>query len=237
MFTTNHFIWLGICLFVIVGMLLLQRFARLKFDTILTVLFCVCAVSEITKILCNMQETGYKGGYALDPGDLPFHLCSMQIFFVFALRFTVKREETRERLLGFMVPTMLLGGVIAMLIPTVGVSFQKVQVYQFFLFHAFIVFFAIYVLKERAVNWSWRVFARNMGYVGITAFAATVINSMLVTAYPKVNFMYLVRPPMDNLPVLNLDNGWFAYFGTLAAILVAVMLAFHAIAIACSKRK
>ena len=29
------------------------------------------------------------------------------------------------------------------------------------------------------------------------------------------NFLYVVRPPADGLPLLNLDNGWYAYFGAL----------------------
>ena len=36
------------------------------------------------------------------------------------------------------------------------------------------------------------------------------VNSIL-SVY-DTNFMYLVRPPLENLPYLNLDKGWYVYF-------------------------
>ena len=178
-----------------------------------------------------MIETGYKGGYVLNPGDLPFHLCSMQIFFVAALQFFIKNEQTKEKLLGFMVPSMLLGGIMALLIPTVGVNFTDPQVYQYFIFHAYIIFFAVYVLRQKLVNWSWKTLLRNFGYIGVLAFFVMLINSVLSIGFERGNFMYLVRPPMDNLPILNLDNGWVVYFFSLAGVMAVLLTSFHAIVI------
>ena len=36
------------------------------------------------------------------------------------------------------------------------------------------------------------------------------LNSAL--SYAHTNYMFLSRPPMDNLPFLNLNSGWFVYF-------------------------
>lgn len=139
-------------------------------------------------------------------------------------------------MLGFMAPTILVGGALALFIPTVGVEFTKLQVYQYFIFHANIIAFAIYVLKERLVNYSWKSFFRNISYLGMLALIATWINSLLSVTNPKVNFFYLCRPPMENLPILNLNNGWFVYFLTIAAIALSFMFIFHLIVISIYKR-
>ena len=235
MFTLNHFIWLAIVLVTIIGLLILQKTKKIKYDTIITYMFIMSIISELIKIFSNLIQTE-AGGTVLDPADLPFHLCSIQIFFIFALKFVIKTEESKQKLLGFMAPTMLVGGALALFIPTVGVRFNKLQVYQYFIFHANIITFAIYVLKERLVNYTWKSFFRNISYLGMVALIATWINSLLSVTNPKVNFFYLCRPPMDNLPILNLNNGWFAYFFTIVGIALTFMFIFHLIVISIYKR-
>ena len=109
MFTLNHFIWLGIVLVIIIGFLLVQKNKNISFDNIMTFMFIMSIISELIKIFSNMIETT-EGGTVLNPADLPFHLCSIQIFFIFALKFLIKTNENKEKLLGLMAPTMLLGG-------------------------------------------------------------------------------------------------------------------------------
>ena len=41
------------------------------------------------------------------------------------------------------------------------------------------------------------------------------------------NFMYLVRPPLEGLPYLNLESGWYAYFLRLIALGAAIVTVFH----------
>lgn len=236
MFTLNHFIWLGIVLVLIIGLLFIQKKKNISFDNVMTFMLIMSIVSELIKIFSNLIETS-EGGIVLDPGDLPFHLCSIQIFFIFAVKFLVKTEEGKEKLLGFMAPTMLVGGVLALFIPTVGVKFTKLQVYQFFLFHGCIIAFAIYVLKGRLVNYTWKTFFRNLAYLGIVALIATWINSILSVTNPKVNFFYLCRPPMEGLPILNLNHGWYVYFLTIVGIALSFMFIFHLIVISIYKRK
>ena len=235
MFSVNHFIWLAIVLVTIIGLLVLQKTKKIKNDTIITYMFIMSIISELIKIFSNLIQTS-EGGTVLDPADLPFHLCSIQIFFIFALKFLIKTEEGKQKLLGFMAPTMLVGGALALFIPTVGVKFTKLQVYQYFIFHANIITFAIYVLKERLVNYTWKSFFRNISYLGMVALIATWINSLLSVTNPKVNFFYLCRPPMENLPILNLNNGWFAYFITLVLIALIFMFLFHYIMIKLNKK-
>ena len=132
MFTLNHFIWLGIVLVIIVSLLIIQKVRKISFDKVITFMFIMSITSELIKIFSNMIETS-AGGTVLNPADLPFHLCSIQLFFIFALKFLIKTNENKKKLLGLMAPTMLLGGLIALFIPTVGVKFTDLQVHQFFL--------------------------------------------------------------------------------------------------------
>ena len=237
MFGVTHFIWLGISLVIIVGLLFIQKKYNLSFETILTIMLVMSVCSEVTKILCNMEPApDGRTGLILDPGDLPFHLCSIQIFFMFGVKY-IKNETFRERMIGFMIPTMLLGATIALFIPTVGTEFTVVQVYQYFIYHAFLIFFAIYCLKQKFVNWSWGVYFRNLKYLGAIALVVIWINSALSGVLPRVNFMYLVRPPMENLPVLNLDNGWTVYFLTLIGLVLSLVALFTWIAILATKPK
>jgi len=238
MFTTEHFIWLGISLVIILGMLFIQKRFKLSLNTVLTIMISISMLSETTKILCNMQPApDGRTGLVLDPGDLPFHLCSIQIFLLMILKFLVKSEETKEKFLAFMCPTMILGAVIALFVPTVGVGFDVVQVYQYFIYHCFLIFFAIYILRERLVHWTWKRYPFNLACIGLLAMLAMWINSALIDVLPRANFMYLVRPPMDNLPILTIENGWTAYFLTLAGLVIGLMGIFHLLVTLLSNKK
>lgn len=228
MFTTEHFIWLAICAVIFVGMFFIYRRLNLSFDTVINIMLVISVASEVTKILCNMMEAPHPdGGMILDPGDLPFHLCSIQIFLLFILKFILKTESSREKMLAFMCPTMIIGAIMALFIPTVGVSFSVVQVYQYFIFHSFLIFFAAYILKEKLVRWTLVSYFRNLAYLGMFALLCMWINSALSGVLPRVNFMYLVRPPMKGLPILNLDNGWAVYIITLISLALVLVGIFH----------
>lgn len=235
MFTTNHFIWLAIAITIIVGLLLLSKYKKLKYNFVLNLVFFVCVGCELIKIFSNMKDA-YGGGKVLDPGDLPFHLCSVQLFFMFFLKVVVKNESTKEKLLCFMAPIMLVGGLMALLIPTVGVKFTKPQVYEFFIYHSMIIFFSLYILTERLVKYDFKAFFRNLGFLGVMALCSLWVNSVLSKTNEKVNFMYLSRPPMENLPILNLDNGWGVYVLTLGIIATTFLFIFHVIMIIIQKK-
>lgn len=244
MFTTNHFIWLFISLAIIISLLILSKKLKLNIDTVMTIMIVMSMCSEITKIMCNMIPSPHReGGRFLDPGDLPFHLCSIQIFFMFGYKFMAKTEKAKETILAFQTPTMLLGATIALFVPTVGVDFTVIQVYQYFIYHAFIIFFPIYILREKLVKWEFKKYFTNLAIVGLVALCVLWINSILSVAvctcdecmaaghgyFTRANFMYLTCPPMDNLPLLNLNNGWYCYFLTLASLVIVLLLIFHLI--------
>ncbi len=242
MFTTEHFIWLGICAVIIAVMLIVSKKFNFNIDLVVNILLIVSLVSEVTKIMCNMLPSPHmEGGRFLDPGDLPLHLCSIQIFITFAYKFIFKSEKIKQTILAFQVPTMLIGAIIALFVPTVGVKFTNVQVYQYFIYHAFIIFYPIYILREKLVSWKFKTYGINMALVGIIALVVLWINSALSVSactceeclagmhghFDRANFMYLTYPPMKGLPLLNLDNGWYIYFITLASLVTILLLIFH----------
>lgn len=242
MFTTEHFIWLAISVIIIAALLIVTKKLKLNIDVVMNIMLITSIVSELTKIACNMLPSPHmEGGRYLDPGDLPFHLCSIQIFLMFGYKFIAKTEKSKQTILAFQVPTMLLGATIALFVPTVGVEFSNVQVYQYFIYHAFIIFFPIYVLREKLVTWELKRYAVNMALIGMIALVVLWINSALSVSactceeclagqhgnFDRANFMYLTYPPMENLPLLNLDNGWYCYFITLVIIVTILLLIFH----------
>ena len=242
MFTLEHFIWLGISAVLVTGLLIFSKKLKLKIDTVMTIMIIMSICSEVTKIMCNMLPSPHReGGRFLDPGDLPFHLCSIQIFFMCGYKFLAKSQKMKESILAFQVPTMLLGAIIALFVPTVGVKFSVVQVYQYFIYHSFIIFFPIYVLREKLVKWEIKRYLTNLAIVGVIALGVLWLNSFLSVSactceeclagmhghFDRANFMYLTYPPMDNLPILNLNNGWYVYFISLALTVIVLMGIFH----------
>ena len=234
MFTAPHFIWLAISIVIIVGTTLLQSKFKLSYNFVLNVMLVVSVLSESVKTLCNLiPSPQVEGGMYLDPVDLPFHLCSIQIFLMFGLKFFVKNEKTKQVILGFMAPSQMLGAIIALFVPTVGVKFSNIQVWQYFIYHSFLISFALYIVRAKLVEWKWKNYFYNIGLVGCMAFVCMWINSILSVSaqadggYRRANFMYLTYPPMEGLPLLNLNNGWGVYFITLVLLVVGLVGIFH----------
>ena len=223
MFTPNHVIWLGLCALGIVLGLAAAEKKNISAKTAGTVMCAISVFSESCKMMTHMLPSP-RGGFALDPNALPFHLCSMQIFIVFFITFA-KPSPLREKVVSFSVPAALLGGIMAMLIPTDGVDFRDPLAYQCFIFHAGLVWLALYFIRTGQVDMGRKAYGRNLlillGLAGLMIY----VNGALF-AY-GTNFMFLTRPPMEGLPILNLDHGWYGYFLSLAALAVVLMTLAH----------
>lgn len=223
MFTPNHFIWLGLCAAgIVLGLLLADR-KHISAQTAAKVMAGIAIVSESCKMMTHMLPSPL-GGCALDPNALPFHLCSMQVFVVFYLALA-KPSDVREKVVSFFVPTALLGGIMAMLIPTDGVDFRDPIPYQGFSFHAGLVWLALYFIRTRQVNLGRRALGRNLLILLALAGTAIYINGALFDY--GTNFMFLTRPPLEGLPILNLNHGWYVYFLTIVLVAVSLMSLLH----------
>ena len=225
MFSTLHFIWLAICAVAIVTSSLVTIKKRLSLQTGLTAMCVACVLSEVVKIFCVLisEERKNANGVFIKETDLPFHLCSLQIFFAFIARLT-KKENLRNFLLVFMIPTCALGGVAALLIPTITCAFTNVRTYQYFLYHAAIIWFAAFAVGRSGVKLHFKAYLKMLAMLLSIVFITFYINGF----FQNTNFLYLSEPPMDGLPILNMNNGWLVYFVSYMALALLLITLFFA---------
>ena len=227
MFTVNHFIWIAICL-VIIGVLTFCSIKfKFSFKTAAIIMAGVSLVSELVKVFTHMKFVNgvdASDGMVINAGSLPLHICSMFIFVFFWLPFS-KDSKFRRYILNFLVPIGTIGGLLAILMATSGVNFARPFAYQCFIYHAVMIWFVIYLIKFKYVDLGIKTWIINM----ISLFALSIIMIWVngALAVYDTNFLYVVKPPVDGLPLLNLDNGWFAYYFTLVAIGVLAITLLH----------
>ena len=223
MFTLKHFIWLGICLIFIVGMIILAKKLKFSLKTSSLIMSIICIVSEVSKMMSDMQDN-VAGGMSLSPRSLPFHLCSLMIFVVFYI-FLAPDSKFKQTLINFLAAIGTIGSFMALIIPTNGVEFNEIGPYQCFVYHAGLMWFSIYLIISKNAKLDLKAYVTNISILSFLAFMMIYVNGAL-SAY-GTNFFYVVRPPMDNLPVLNLNHGWYVYFVTLLLVGITLMTLFH----------
>ena len=121
-----------------------------------------------------------------------------------------------------MVPCMLIGAAMALFIPTEGVDPSVPRVWQYMLIHGALVFYGFYLMLVEKVDLSIKAYLNNLQMLLAVTLVAFMMNSILEQY--NTNFLFLREPPMDGLPILNLNNGWYVYFLTL--MLIACTLVF-----------
>lgn len=238
MFSTNHFIWLGLCALFIGGMLYASIRFKFSFKTATYIVSGICIASEICKIFTHIDNIydsdGNLYGGVLSATALPLHLCSLLIFFILYLNIC-KDEGRLEKIKSFIVPIALLGGLMAILIPTSGVNFLKPYAYQCFVYHAGIMWYSLYLIVTKQVSLGIKSYKNNMLCMLGLVFVMLWVNSALQNY--DTNFFFLVRPPMENLPILNLNNGWLVYFLTLLLVALTLFTLLHVLFIISEQRK
>jgi len=167
---------------------------------------------DMEKILFYMQEIP-GGGFRLPAEHIPFNLCPIQGILMFILAFSQDIKK-HKYLICFMYPTMVAGASFAMFIPPVIIQgyhgLTEPATYRYFFYHAMLVFMGFYLYLSKPIQFS----IKSIG-IALTGLAAAAVVMIYVNAFfgwdPIVNFFFLVRPPADNLPFLNLNNGWGVY--------------------------
>ncbi|MCQ2771732.1 MAG: YwaF family protein [Bacilli bacterium] len=225
MFGLKHIIVLVVSLALVVVGVIFGR--KQKLSNLYKILLVIGIISETIKVVYyilsnehsvatykydpatgNMIEV-YFGGY-LPKTDLPFHLCSIQIIFIFILNLS-KNENLKRLLLSFMLPTCLIGGFMAMVIPTSSSLASWWLTFQYFGYHACIMAFAIILMITKEIEFNIKDYLKAMAMLFATFFVAVYLNSAIADYVHNVNFMYVVNPPVDGLPFLNKDHGWGVY--------------------------
>lgn len=214
MFTPNHFIWLGLCAALIAAATVASVRLSVSSRKVTVIFGVVCVLSETVKDMFSMVPSEF-GGMVLNQQDIPLHMCSLVVFAIL-IAVATRSDELRLKLVSAVTVIGLIAPVLAMLIPTVGVEFTNPKCYQYFIYHAALMWFALHHIITGQIDLGKRAYLRNIAWLSVLMFIMLYINSALA-AY-GVNYFFMRKPPVDGLPLLNLDNGWYCYFAVLMAI-------------------
>jgi hypothetical integral membrane protein (TIGR02206 family) len=223
MFTSGHFIWLTVIAAVIGALLVAAHKSKLPAPRVQRVTAVVLVALKLFHLSLSMKESVH-GGLVIDQTQLSFHLCSIMIYAVILSCF-MKNERLLARLKSFMVPCLMIGALMALLIPTEGVDPTVPRVWQYMLIHGTLVFYGLYLALIERVDLSLRAYGNNLLLLGGVTMVAFLMNSVLEQY--GTNFLFLRIPPMENLPILNLNYGWYVYFVTLMAVACLLVLLVH----------
>ena len=246
MFTTNHFIWLAVCAVCIAAGLgyLINRRPRLS--SVLTAFCLVCIASECVKVLSCIEMVPGKDGQTMYPylplAHLPFHLCSIQIAFIFYTRFS-HNERLRTALLAFMYPSCLAGAMLALLMPSIVPGsvavedmFRAPLAYQYFLYHSALIVLGAYIPLSGEVGIKPKHYLSSLGILLGLGFASIYLNSAfaspryengeLVGLDYVTNFFFTYEPPFD----LGISEKWqwMLYAAAIALLAAAVTALLYA---------
>jgi uncharacterized membrane protein YwaF len=168
------------------------------------------ALCELEKIAFFIEDTGY--GFRLPAEHLPFNLCSLQLFFMSILAFS-ENPRKRKALISFMFPTLIGGGFLGMVIPSMTFNYHGLMdlaTYRYFFYHAMLIFLGFYLYLSKPIYFGLKSFGYALALIWGVAIFVVWTNSALAWN-PKTNFCFFVRPPTEGLPLLNMDSGWLAY--------------------------
>lgn len=223
MFSTGHFVWLGIIAIFIALCLMLAKKYKPSHDLVRKIVFYLLVPLKIFHMSLSLKESSH-GGFIIDQPQLSFHLCSIMIYAVILIN-VIPNEKFVKTMKSFMVPCMLLGAAMALLIPTEGVDPATPRVWQYMLIHGVLVFYGLYLAIVEKVDLSIKAYLTNLKLLLIVVVLAFLMNSVLGDY--GTNFLFLREPPMENLPILNMNHGWGVYLITLALITCILLFSVH----------
>lgn len=208
MFGTKHLIIIAISLVLIIGLSIFAR--KIKFTTLCKILLVIGIISEFIKCFFFIINNEATYGGILPKTDLPFHLCSIQILFIAIVCF-IKNEKLKRVILSFMLPSCLIGGFAAILIPTSSSLGSLVITFQYFIYHISIIVFALQIYLNKEIKLTIKDYFSALLILLVMMLFAIYINSILYDGNPNINFMYAASPPAQNLPFLTEKYGWLVY--------------------------
>ena len=246
MFTVNHYIWMAFCAILLAaGFTCLKKY-RPSLGQVLNIACIGAIISEVTKTLSVLQVVPSTDGSTMhlymELGHLPFHLCSIQILFIFYARFA-KESKAKETLLAFMYPTCAAGAFLAILLPSIFTSsidisqaFTHPLAYQYFLYHTMLILLGMYIPMSGEVKIQGKHLLSSLGILSLLAFISLHLNSMfavptyvngeLVSVDYSSNFFFTQATPIGI--ALTEKWHWFAYYGIIVVIAIVMLGAFYA---------
>ncbi len=240
MYTWRHLLWLVICAGMVSAIIYAFKKKRPNLDRVLTTALIIAVLSEVAKMMGVIKLVPSQNGELMLPylpmNHLPLHFCSIQIILIAAARF-MKGEKQRETLLAFMAPTCTLGGIMALLMPsifttTVSVeqAFTSVISYQFFIFHTMIIALGLIIANSGQIAWSIKHFKNTVLLVYLLGILSIYLNSMLASPTYKdgklisvdfwTNFFFTYQNPLG----IQITQLWQWYLYLLIIMLLATLL-------------
>ena len=243
MFSTQHFIWLGICVILAAGSIVLYRRKRPSLQKVLDICIIICALSEITKVLSVLKMVPSSDGSLMRPylplNHLPLHLCSIDIVLIYFARHS-SSTKTREKIIAYLYPTCLFGSLLALGMPSifstsirVDQAFSHPMAYQFFIYHTMLFVLAVVIVMSKEIKWEKHHYFDAIKYLSLMAFVSLYVNSIfasptyvngeLVSVDFWPNFFFTYNNPL-NIPMTTMTH-WYIYMAiitTLAIILVGL---------------
>lgn len=214
---------------------------HLKMETFYKVLLISGIISEVIKAFTYiLNNEDILHGY-LNKGDLPLHMCSMQII-LFAILVFCKNEKVRRVIRSFQIPTCLIGGIGAMVISTWSSRNLWPITITYYIHHILLTSWGIFLLSKNEPKLTVKDFVTGFVMYSAVFFASFYINSILYVYEPvydevthnlidmqltNVNFLYTVNPPADGLPLLNKDHGWGVYIAHYLIIFYAAIVVIY----------
>ena len=205
----------------------------------------ICVLSELVKLFSTVKMVPSSDGTMMYPyleqQHLPFHLCSLQILFIFYARFS-KESERKETLLAFMYPTCLLGASFAIMLPSIfsksvhiTEAFTHPLAYEFFLFHTMLIILGIYIPMSEQVNIQAKHYFTTMGSLCVLGLASFYLNSILasptyengvlISVDYTPNFFFTYIPPIP-IAITELWQ-WGMYLGVLLMLAIILIGIFY----------
>lgn len=219
MFSGTHIgILIGCTIFAVLALIYLKK-KNVSFEKMMKIMVIVTILSELGKVFARIEMVD---GRAMLPTEfLPLHLCSIQVFLIWFLRYFNKSEKVKNIILGFSYPTCFLGGVMALLICTAEpISFANPDIYEYFFYHTWMVIYGLWIPITKQITINFKTALTTTKILLIMFFFSIYFNSALSQTLPT-NFFYSSFPPLPGLPYLNtqlfgqtLANeklGWIAY--------------------------
>ncbi|MBR2577996.1 MAG: YwaF family protein, partial [Erysipelotrichaceae bacterium] len=191
MFTWRHFVWLFICLVMIVMTVISYDKKKPSLKKVLNTACIICALSEITKVLSVIELVPSANGELLLPylslNHLPLHFCSIQILLICYVRFTEDLKK-REDVLAFMYPTCVIGAFLALMMPSIFTTsvpvvraFVSPLSYQFFIFHSMLIALGIIIAKSKEINWSMKHLYKTISMIILLGSVSVYLNSVFAS--------------------------------------------------------
>lgn len=241
MFSLNHIIWIIICSVISVVGVIYTKKIKPSFKTMVNICFAIGIISEIIKIFSVIELVPIEGGNGfypyLETRYLPFHLCSLQIILFAYLKIYGRNNETTYNIISFMYPCCVIGGILAIIIPSifntsisVNQAFTHPLAYQTFLYHTMLIVFGIYLLDNDEMRLKTDGYKKALITIFVLGFVAININSVFTTPIYEnnrllavsgtTNFFFTAVPPIP----IAITSKWqwtlYIFVITLLAILL-----------------